>query len=149
MYMDNSQEDVCPSDLTTCIDDTDTHTEPTVSETFYKMEDPPPPPPPPPPALMRLLQNIMDNTSTVHEQTKFAFSRTPKQTPHFNTRSEIYPSRTRVKNKIMKTLKSAQNIGNRASKCIWHCFSCDIGYLSTRLRSFTRLKVVKYFGNLC
>ena len=36
-------------------------------------------------------------------------SRTPKQTPHFDTRSEINPSRTRVKNEIMKT---AQNIGN-------------------------------------
>ena len=66
VHMDNSQEDVCPSDLTTCIDDTDTHTEPTVSETFYKMEEPPPPPP----ALMMLLQNIMDTTSTVREQTK-------------------------------------------------------------------------------
>ena len=64
--MDNSQEDLCPSDLNTCIDDNDTHTEPTVSETFYKMEDPPPPPP----ALMMLLQNIMDTTSTVREQTK-------------------------------------------------------------------------------
>ena len=26
VHMDNSQEDVCPSDLTTCIDDTDTRT---------------------------------------------------------------------------------------------------------------------------
>ena len=43
-----------------------TDTEPTASETFYKMEDPPPPPP----ALMMLLQNIMDTTSTVREQTK-------------------------------------------------------------------------------
>ena len=41
---------------------------------------------------------------------------------------------------IMKTFKSAQNIGNRARKCIWHCFSCEMGYLSTRFRSFTRLK---------
>ena len=32
-------------------------------------------------------------------------SRTPKQTPHFDTRSEINPSRTLVKYEIMKTLK--------------------------------------------
>ena len=36
------------------------------------------------------------------------YSRTPKQTPHFDTRSEIYPSRTLVKNEIMKTSKTAQ-----------------------------------------
>ena len=70
----------------------------------------------------------------------YTYSRTLKQTPHVDTRSEINPSRTRVKNEIMKTFKSAQNIGNRARKCIWHCFSCEMGYLSTRLRSFTRLK---------
>ena len=45
-------------------------------------------------------------------------SRTPKQTPHFDTRPEINPSRTLVKNEIMKTFKNAQNIGNRARKCI-------------------------------
>ena len=28
---------------------------------------------------------------------------TPRQTPHFDTKSEIYPSRTLVKNEIMKT----------------------------------------------
>ena len=49
----------------------------------------------------------------------------------------------------MKTFKSAQSIGNRARKCIWHCFSCEMGYLSTRLRSFTRLRLVKDFGDLC
>ena len=54
-------------------------------------------------------------------------SHTPKQTPHFNTKSEINPSRTLVKNEIMKTFKSAQNIVNRARKCIWHCFSCEMG----------------------
>ena len=54
------------------------------------------------------------------------YSRTPKQTPHFDTRSEINPSRTLVKNEIMKTFKSAQNIGNRARKCVWHCFSCEM-----------------------
>ena len=78
-----------------------------------------------------------------------AHSRTPKQTPHFDTRSEINPSRTLVKNKIMKMLKSAQNIGNRARKCIWHCFSCEMGYLSSRLRSFTRLKARERFRRLC
>ena len=66
-------------------------------------------------------------------------SRTPKQTPHFDTRSEINPSRTLVNNEFMKTFKSAQNMVNRARKCIWHCFSCEMGYLSTRLRSCTRL----------
>ena len=75
-------------------------------------------------------------------------SRTPEQTPHFDTRSEIKPSRTLVKNEIMKTFKSAQNIGNRARKCIWHCFSCEMGYLSTRLRSFTRLKARERFWRL-
>ena len=74
------------------------------------------------------------------ELTKIINYRTPKQTPHFDTRSEINPSRTLVKNEIMKTLKSAPNIGNRARKCIWHCLSCEMGYLSTRLR---------YFGDLC
>ena len=43
------------------------------------------------------------------------FSRTPKQTPHFDTRSEINPSRTLVKNEIMKTLK----------KCTKHRKSCE------------------------
>ena len=71
-----------------------------------------------------------------------------KQTPHFDTRSEINPSRTLVKNEIMKTFKSAQNIGNRARKCIWHCFSCEMGYLSTRLQSFTRLKARERFRRL-
>ena len=75
-------------------------------------------------------------------------SRTPKQTPHFDTRSEIYPSRTLAKNEIMKTFKSAQNIGNHARKCIWHCFSYEMGYLSTRLRSFTRLKARERFRRL-
>ena len=79
-------------------------------------------------------------------------SRTPKQTPHFDTRSEINPSRTLVKNEIMKTLKSSQNIGNRARKCIWHCIwhgiSCEMGYLNTRLRSFTRLKARERFRRL-
>ena len=75
-------------------------------------------------------------------------SRTPKQTLHFDTRSEIYPSRTLVKNEIMKTFKSAQNIGNRARKCIWLCFSCEMGYLITRLQSFTRLKARERFRRL-
>ena len=80
--------------------------------------------------------------------TGIASSCTPEQTPHFDTRSEIYPSRTLVKNEIMKTFKSAQNIGNRARKCIWHCFSCEMGYLSTRLRPFTRLKARERFRRL-
>ena len=75
-------------------------------------------------------------------------SRTPKQTPHFDTRSEIYPPRTLVKNKIMKTFKCAQNIGYRARKCIWHCFPCEMGYLSIRLRSFTHLKARERFRRL-
>ena len=37
-------------------------------------------------------------------------SRTPKQTPHFDTKSEITPYRTLVQNEIMKTFKSAQHI---------------------------------------
>ena len=64
MYMENSDEDICSSDLTTCVHDTET-----ASGTENKMEEPPPSPP----ALMMLLQNIMDNTSTVHEQTKLKF----------------------------------------------------------------------------
>ena len=56
----NSDEYICSSDLTTCVHDTET-----ASGTENKMEEPPPPPP----ALMMLLQNIMDNTNTVHEQT--------------------------------------------------------------------------------
>ena len=82
---------------------------------------------------------------------KMVYSRTPKQTPHFDTSSEIYPqypSRTLAKNEIMKMFKSAQNIGNRARKCTCHCFSCEMGYLSTRLRSFTRLKARERFWRL-
>ena len=75
-----------------------------------------------------------------HQLTQ-SISHTPKQTPHSDTRSEIYPYRTLAKNENMKTPKNAQNIGNHARKCIWHCFSCEMGYLSTRLRSFTRLKI--------
>ena len=48
----------------------------------------------------------------------------------------------------MKTPKSLQNIGNRAIKCIWHCFSCEMDYLSTRLRSFNRLKARERFRRL-
>ena len=62
-YMDNS-EDICSSDLTTGV--SDTLTELSTSGTEKKMEEPPPPPP----ALMMLLQNIMDNTDAVHQQTK-------------------------------------------------------------------------------
>ena len=97
-------------------------------------------PPPPPP--------IMDDGDIMTGCCP-SIARTPKQTPQFDTRSEINPSHTLAKNEIMKTFKSAQNIGNRASKCIWHCFSCEMGYLSTRLRSFTRLRLVKDFGDLC
>ena len=64
IYMENSEEDICSSDLTTCVPDT--LTELTTSCTENKMEESPPPPP----ALMMLLQNIMDNTDTVHQQTK-------------------------------------------------------------------------------
>ena len=37
---------------------------------------------------------------------------------------------------------------NHARKCIWHCFSCEMDYLSTRLRSFTRLKARERFRRL-
>ena len=47
------------------------------------------------------IKEIMSYTSGVSS------SRTPRQTPHFDTRSEINPSRTLVKNEIMKTFKSA------------------------------------------
>ena len=57
---------------------------------------------------------------------KTSHSRTPKQTHHFDTRSVLYQYRTLVKNEIMKTFKSAQNSGNRARKCIWHCLSSSI-----------------------
>ena len=58
-------------------------------------------------------------------------SRTPKQTPHYYTSSEIYPSRTLAKSEIMKTSKSAQNIRNHARKM--------------HMASFTRLKARERF----
>ena len=82
--------------------------------------------------------SFIQETQSTQRRNNIIHSHTPEQTPHFDTRSEIYPSRTLVKNAIMKTFKSAQNIGSRARKCIWHCFSCEMGYLSTRLRSFTK-----------
>ena len=49
--------------------------------------------------------SVRDIYRSLRKPISAIFSHTPKQTPHFDTRSEIYPSRTLVKNEIMKTLK--------------------------------------------
>ena len=61
-------------------------------------------------------------------QRAISFLALQNKLPTFDTRSEIYPSRTLVKNEIMKKFKSAQNIGNRARKCI----SCYVPVLDHR-----------------
>ena len=72
------------------------------------------------------------------------FSHTTKQTPHFDTRSEIYPSRTLVvKNEIMKTLKvhkTSEIVRENAYDLV-----SRFSFLSTRLRSSTRLKAREGF----
>ena len=50
------------------------------------------------------------------------YYRTPKQTPHFDTRSEIYPSRTLVKMKLWKFLKMhkiSEIVRDRLRSFLW------------------------------
>ena len=64
MYMENTDEDICSSDLTTCVHDTET-----ASGTENKMEEPPAPPP----ALIMLLPTQFMNRLNLKVVTDYEY----------------------------------------------------------------------------
>ena len=84
-----------------------------------------------------ILSVVRQNASTIHLPVMFSHSKT--NSPLWHQVRDV---------PISHSFKNAQNMGNRARKCIWHCFSCEMAYRSTRLRSFTRLKARERFLRL-